>query len=83
MCVFVRGQNRLIIYEDTFGFRLPTVSCKHTTHSWEQAQKRGISDPDITGAKTEGKMSFSIHLNDDEDTNEEKEILNQLFEQIQ
>jgi hypothetical protein len=48
------------------------VSYKPTTHSKEQAQKRGISDPDIKRAKAEGKMSLSIHLNGDEDTNESR-----------
>jgi hypothetical protein len=72
--VCVRGYIWLIIYEDTFGSRLSTVVCKHTTHSFEQAQKRGISDLNIKRAKTEGKMSYSIHLNGEEDTNEAKEI---------
>ena len=50
-------------YGDRFGSRLSTVSCKHTTHSKEQAEKRGISDRDVKGAKAEGKVSLSIHLN--------------------
>jgi hypothetical protein len=72
------------------GSRFSDVSYKPTTHSKEQAQKRGISDPDIKRTKAEGKMSLSIHLNGEEDTNKAKaeirwwgDRLKESFEQLE
>jgi hypothetical protein len=71
LCVCVlNNQIRGYIRLQTFNC---VASCKHKTHSREQAQKRGITDSDIKRAKAESKMSLSIHLNGEEDKNEAKD----------
>ena len=50
--------------------RFSTVSMNPTGHAAERAQEQAITEDDIKRAKRQGKMSLSIHLNDEEDTND-------------
>ncbi len=52
LCVCVLNNHiRGYIWLQTFNCVAP---CKHTTHSREQAQKRGITDSDIRGPRLKG-----------------------------
>ncbi len=52
------------------------MSFNPTDHAAQRAQERAITKDDLRRTKTRGKMSLSIHLNGEEDTNDGKDEIN-------
>jgi len=52
------------------------VSCYPTGHAARRIAERAITEDDIRRTKARGKMSLSIHLNGEEDTNDGKDEIN-------
>ena len=58
------------------------MSVNPTGHAERRLQERAITEDDIKRAKKQGKLSLSIHLNGEEDTNDAKHEINWWGERI-